>query len=346
MAGPARKPVPGGAPGAPPAPGGGERPGFSFLISADGHMLKTALDGLLAGWPPERGAWERHVFWGDEEPPPRFWELLSLEELFGAARAVVVRQAQLWPAAVWKKLSRAIARPAARTWPVFCLEGEWEKRRPRLPAHITRLRCFAFADERGWVWRGEGLSERDLPRHVRERARALGVNFEQDALAQFCASVPPDGLAIENELAKLGLMAGGAPVTTAMTATAGWSPECNVFACIRRMESGDLAGVWRELARSDDSDRLLFSLLALLAREWRLLWQITAGENVRLHPSDASFKRALAQRLGTGGIARGFAALADAEWQVKSGRRSPAQALESVAVEMTALCAPQRAARN
>lgn len=325
-----------------PAGPGGERPGFSFLVCPDGYMLRGALDEALAAWPPERGAWERHVFWGDEEPAPRFWELLSLEELFGAARAIVVRQAQLWPAAVWKKLSRAIARPSARAWPLFCLEGEWEKRRPKIPAHITRLRCFVFADERGWVWRGEGLGERDLGRHVRARARTLGLSFAPDALEQFCASVPPDGLAIENELRKLLLMAGTDAVSTAMTATGGWSPECNVFACIRQMEQGNLAGVWRELARSEDGDRLLFSLLALLAREWRLLWQLLAGEDVRLHPSDASAKRALAQRLGAGGIARGFAALADAEWQVKSGRRSPAQALESLAVEMAALCAPAR----
>ncbi|MBD5416387.1 MAG: DNA polymerase III subunit delta [Desulfovibrio sp.] len=331
----------GAAKGAPPGTGG-EKPGFSFLVCPDGHMLRRALDDALAACPPELGQWERHVFWGDEEPPPRFWELLSLEELFGASRAVVVRQAQLWPAAVWKKLSRAIARPAARTWPVFCLEGEWEKRRPKIPAHITRLRCFAFADERGWVWRGEGLTERDVPRHVRERARALGLAFEPQALEQFCASVPPDGLAIENELTKLRLMSGDAPVTSAMTAAGGWTPECNVFACIRRMESGDLAGVWRELARSDDGDRLLFSLLALLAREWRLLWEILAGEEPRLHPSDASFKRALAQRLGPSGLAQGFAALADAEWQVKSGRRSPSQSLESLAAAMTALCAPPR----
>ena len=340
MAGPAHSPGPGAAKAAPVT--GGEKPGFSFLVCPDGHMLRSALDDALAACPPERGQWERHVFWGDEEPPPRFWELLSLEELFGASRAVVVRQAQLWPAAVWKKLSRAIARPSGRVWPVFCLEGEWEKRRPKIPAHITRLRCFAFADGRGWVWRGEGLTERDVPRHVRERARALGLAFEPQALEQFCASVPPDGLAIENELAKLRLMAGDAPVTSAMTAAGGWTPECNVFACIRRMESGDLAGVWRELARSDDGDRLLFSLLALLAREWRLLWQLLAGEEVRLHPSDASFKRALAQRLGTAGLAQGFAALADAEWQVKSGRRSPSQSLESLAAAMTALCAPPR----
>lgn len=338
MTGPTQKPNPGNAEAVQGK--GRERPGFSFLVCPDGHLLRGALAKTLEAWPPERGAWERHVFWGDEEPQSQFWELLSLEELFGAARAIVVRQAQLWPAAIWKKLSRALARPAPRTWPVFCLEVEWEKRRPKIPAHIARLRCFAFADERGWVWRGEGLGERDLPRHVRERAQALGLAFEPDALEQFCASVPADGLAIENELLKLRFMAAYKPVTTAMTATAGWSPECNVFACIRQMQKGDLAGVWRELARSEDSDRLLFSLLALLAREWRLLWQLLAGENVRLYPADAAFKRALAQRLGMAGVARGFAALADAEWQVKSGRASPAQALESVAVEMTMLCAP------
>lgn len=320
-----------------------QRPGFTFLVCPDGRLLRAALERQLAAHPPASGAWERHVFWGDEEPAPQFWEQLALQGLFGAARAVVVRQAQLWPATVWKKVSHALARPAAQCWPFFCLEGAWERGQPRIPAHIARLRCMAFADRQGWIWRQDGLNERGVKKYVLQRARELGLTFEQDALEQFCAAVPPEGQAIEGELDKLRLLCGregGGAVTADMTGSAPWSPEFNVFGCIRHMEAGNLPAVWRELARGEESDSLLFSLLALLARELRLLWKLQAGEPVRLHPGEAGFKRQLARGLGPERLAEAMAALVDAEAQVKSGRRDPGQSLEALAVRMTALFSP------
>ncbi|WP_165069049.1 DNA polymerase III subunit delta [Desulfovibrio sp. ZJ200] len=334
------------------------KPGFTFLVCPDSQLLRTYLREQLAAFPPASGQWERHVYWGDEEPPPRFWEQLALPGLFGTARALVVRQAQLWPAAVWKNVSQALGRPSTQCWPFFCLEVNWEKGQPKIPAHIAKLRCMGFADRQGWIWRHEGLTERGIKRHVQQRAAALQLSFEPDALEQFCAAVPPDALAIENELQKLTLLrnaggvrspedtaTGNAPalktITTAMTSTGSWSPECNIFACIRHMEAGNLAAVWKELARSRDNDSLLFSLLALLAREMRLLWQTWAGEKVRLHPSEAGFKRQLALRLGPRGLAESMAAIMDAEWQVKSGRRTPEQSLEFLAARLTCLFAGQ-----
>ena len=335
------------------------RPGFNFLVCSDGQLLRTHLARLLASHPPQpgqlSGQWERHVYWGDEEPSPRFWEQLTLQGLFGAPRALVVRQAQLWPAAVWKKISHALARPSEQSWPFFCLEMAWDKGQPKIPAHMAKLRCMSFADQRGWIWRHEGLNERAVKKHVLQRSQTLGLRFEQDALEQFCISVPPDAQAIENELEKLLLLRdaakdsgeAGAPgndaVTLPMIATASWSPECNIFACIRHMEAGNLAGVWKELSRSRDGDSLLFSLLALLAREMRLLWQIRAGEKVRVHPNEAGVKCQVAARLGPAGIAEGMALIVDAEWQVKSGRRTPEQSLDFLAARMTGLFqTPQR----
>lgn len=328
------------------------RPGFSFLVCPDGQLLRAQMERLLAAFPPASGQWERHVYWGDEEPSPRFWEQLTLQGLFGAPRVLVVRQAQLWPAAVWKKVSHALARPSEQCWPFFCMEVAWDKGQPKIPAHIAKLRCMAFADREGWIWRQDGLNERAVKKHVLQRSSELGLRFEQDALEQFCVSVPPDAQAIENELRKLLLLRNatqqtdGGPepgrVTLAMTATASWSPECNVFDCIRHMEAGNLAAVWKELARSQDWDSLLFSLVALLARELRLLWQLWAGEKARVHPNEAAFKRQLAARLGPTALAEGFSTVMDAELQVKSGRRSPGQSLEYLATAMTALFAGGR----
>ena len=329
------------------------RPGFSLLICPDGQLLRARLDRLLAAHPPRSGVWERRVYWGDEEPPAAFWEELTLPGLLGASRALVVRQAQLWPVAVWKKLSRALSRPTEQCWPFFCLEVPWEKGQPKLPAALTKLRCLKFAEEQGWLWRHEGLTPYSLKNHLVQRGRALGLRFAPDALERLCASVPPDARAVENELEKIlllraALTAQGAPqppeVDLSQIPTGGWSPDCNVFACIQHMEAGNITALWQELARNEDGSGLLFSFLALLARELRLLWQIKAGENVRLYPKDAAAKRALAARLSPATLAEALAHVMDAEWQVKSGRRSPEQSLDFLAARLTGLLAPAETA--
>ena len=323
------------------------RPAFSFLICPDGQLLRAHIESLLTSHAPGKGQWERHVYWGDEEPTPRFWEQLTLQGLFGTSRAVVVRQAQLWPANTWGKISKMLTHPAEQCWPLFCLEGAWDKGQPKIATYIAKLPCMSLADSRGWIWRQDGLNEYAVKKYVLQRAKTLHLSFMPDALEQFCATVPLDAQAIEGELNKLCLLVSAmretgdgtdaGRVTYDMIGTADWSPECNNFACIRLMEAGNLVGVWKELARSDDKDRLCFTLLALLEREVRLLWQMQAGENVRMPPRDATFKRTVAGRLGAAGIAAAMSTLVDAELQVKSGRRSPEQCLEYVAAHMTTL---------
>ena len=248
--------------------------------------------------------------------------------------------------------SAALGRPSEQCRPFFCLETAWEKGQPKLPAHIKKLRCLTFAEQQGWIWKNEGLTERTIRRHVQERARALRVPFEEDAFEQFCASVPADANAVENELSKLRLMLDAEEekkppepprVTAALLGGTGWSPESNVFACIRHMEAGNLSAVWKELGRSrHDPEGLFFPLLSLLARDVRLLWQCRMGENVRMHPSEAAFKQQLAARLGAAGLAELMSMIMDAEWQVKSGRRSVEQSLDMLAADVTDLCARAR----
>ena len=95
------------------------RPGFSFCICPDGKLLRQQVEELL-GAHPDEGA-ERHVFWGDDELPPKFWEILTLQGLFPTSRVLVMRNAHALTADVWKRLSAALSRPNPQTWPLFCL---------------------------------------------------------------------------------------------------------------------------------------------------------------------------------------------------------------------------------
>ena len=169
-----------------------ERPGFSFLICPDMMLLRGQMEKMLAPY----GDFERHVYWGDEEPPPKFWESLALEGLFGNPQVIVARQAQNWPAPVWKKISKVLGRGQSLAWPIFCLETAFDKGKPKLPAHIAKLRCLSFAGEKGWVWRNEGLTERNLPSHIQQRAKELGLTFDRDAFALLCTTLPPNAAAV------------------------------------------------------------------------------------------------------------------------------------------------------
>ncbi len=315
------------------------RPGFSFCLCPDGKLLRQQVEELLAGC-PEPGR-ERHVYWGDDDLPPKFWELLTLQGLFSTSRVLLLRNAHSLSADIWKRLSAALARPNAQTWPIFCLEVAWEKGQPKVPAHITKLPCFTFAEAKGWVWRSPGLEPRALRRHILIQARALGLALEpgcEDILAE---TLLPDAAAVEAELGKLSLLAGDKPLTPEQARSVSPTVAFNVFTFLRQLQSGQTAAVWKSMLEEQaKGEEPLFYLLAMLQREARQLWQILAGEQVRLSPSDQQAKQQTASRLGAGGLAKLWDAMHTAELSVKSGRRSPGQALDALMGDLTLLFAP------
>ena len=295
------------------------------------------MDGLLKRVNAVGREREIRTFWADEGLDGRFWEALTMQGLTERPRALLVRGAQTLTAEVWKKLSAVLAPPRPAILPVFFLESLWEKGQPKLPAHIAKLRCLEFADKQGWVWRSAGLDARALRKHVQQRAAALELRLTPDALDALCAVVTPDAAAVRGVLEQLALASGDGEVGVELVRNMAESaPEVIIFEFIRHLQSGNSAAVWRTLLREGDGgESLLFPLLALLTREARLLWQIQAGENVWLPQQTANLKRSLASRLGTSGLANLFAALMEAEWAVKSGRRQPLQALEELVGSLT-----------
>lgn len=310
-----------------------ERPGFSFLISPDSALLKSGLDKLVSGHPPPGKNWKRAVFWGDEEPDGNFWNSLNQMGLFASHTLIIVRQAELWNAAVWKQLDAALARRLEHAWPLLCLEVQWEKGKPKIPACIQKSRCFALAEKKGWLCSWPPLSGAELQRFAQNQAKTLALRLSSSDLADLCSSVAPDANSITNELKKLSLLS--PDERAGLLSSGGLFHENDAFRLIKKLMAGDLAGVWKELWANND-EGLLFFVLALLARELRLLWQLASGEEPRMHPSEAQRKRALAKKLGHAGLSQCFSLLAQTEWNVKSGRASPGQALESLCAQITA----------
>ena len=317
-------------------------PGFYFCLCPDSTLAREHVDGLLKRVNAVGREREIRTFWADEGLDGRFWEALTMQGLTERPRALLVRGAQTLTTEVWKKLSAVLATPRPDILPFFFLESLWEKGQPKLPAHIAKLRCLEFADKQGWVWRSAGLDARALRKHVQQRAAALELRLTPDALDALCAVVTPDAAAVRGVLEQLALASGDGEVGVELVRNMAESaPEVIIFEFIRHLQSGNSAAVWRTLLREGDGgESLLFPLLALLTREARLLWQIQAGENVWLPQQTANLKRSLASRLGTSGLANLFAALMEAEWAVKSGRRQPLQALEELVGSLTLAFTP------
>lgn len=317
-------------------------PAFTFLVCPDAQILRQEFEARVAACPPPQGQWDRRTYWADEPPPPAFWEDLQAQAgLFGASRVLFVHQAQLWPAAVWKDISRQLAQVSPNTWPFFALEVAFEKGKPKIPAHIAKLACVGYARQQQWLWEHPGLTEKTVRTHLQQRAKVLGLALEPAAANLLAQSVLPDATAIENELQKLLLLCPpGGKVTPAMLDSGQWNPEENAFACVRALQSGNWQGAFQEVARSEP-DQFFFSLASLLERECRTLWQLARGEEPRGVPAFAlDAKRQLARRMDLPRLARGMGMLAQAEHAVKSGQWAPDQALEMVVTRMAQLFRP------
>ncbi|CAK7016673.1 MAG: hypothetical protein DELT_02264 [Desulfovibrio sp.] len=335
------------------------RPGFIICACPDSYLARARVEQALAEHAPSSGnggggllgasspgVWERHAFWGDEPLPGAFWEHLTLQGLFAAPKAVIVHNAQNIPAESWRKISAALSSPNSETWPFFHLQVAFEKGKPKIPAHIASLACCSFAEKQGWFWNIPGLDERSKTRFVQGEATKRGLTFAPGALERITASLPGDATAIGTEMDKLALAAKDGTLTADLADILDREVEPDVFSLIRNLQQGRAAPVWEQaLASERGSDSLAFAFLATLAREARQLWQISVGEPVRLPPQVLSAKTSLARSLGLAGIAKLWHLALEADKGVKTGERSPDQALDSLLSSLSLLFRPNSGAR-
>lgn len=331
------------------------RPGFTICVCPDRYLVRTYIEETLTGNPPESpggllgpspSVWERHAFWGDDPLPDAFWEHLTQQGLFGTPKAVIVHNAQNVPAAIWKNLSQTLSVPNADIWPFLCLSVAFERGKAKRPAHIAKLPCIQFAEKQGWVWSSQGIDEYGKAAFVKTEAKKRNISFGPGALEAILPRLPQDAASIGTELDKLGLAAppgGVIPATLAEILDRETEPD--VFSIIRNLQQprggqGALA-VWDQaLASERGSDSMTFALLSMLAREARQLWQICVGEPVRLPGHILSAKTTLARSLGLAGIARLWHLALEADKGIKTGERSPDQALDSLLASLSLLFSP------
>ncbi|MDR1856035.1 MAG: hypothetical protein LBR22_02580 [Desulfovibrio sp.] len=335
------------------------RPGFNILLCPDPFLVMAEVARLMEAHPPEEGgSWERRIFWGDEAPDGNFWDTLLMRGMFGGQRVIVVRNAHLWKKKTWEGISQALARPLPHAWPMLCIEAEWEwGRMPKCVADISPLKFWSFADGKGWRWTHGGLVDRMpaesrrggveytlMRTHVQARARALGLALSQDAMECICSLLAMDAGIVESELVKLRAYCGPRKdrpdtVTVDMVSAMYSTAEVNTFGCLNAIEAGNLANVWREVARNAGDVSFLFKLMSMIENRFKTMWDILVEDSLQgVQPFVLKTLGSLAARLGLEGVARGLTLIVETELKLKSGALQDTHVLDHFLINMTLLC--------
>lgn len=314
------------------------RPQFNFIVCNDSRLLQDEIKTLQGKYQENSRKWQRKVFWADEFEQDSFWNSLRQQNLFSEPSLVILRHANELGAPFWKALSGVLAHPVQDVWLILCLEVDYEKGHFKVPAHIQKSSCYLHAAKEGWLREIPPLAGAGLRKYVEKIMKKANLELCQDTFEAFCEMVEPNAAAIENEARKFSLLRSAGLMEQDFLANLGSSVEAGIFQNVANLEKGDWKEIITQTSRIDKS-AFLFPLIALLAREFRLLWQLTHNESPPLRPAEAQFKKNLARKLGPEGIAKGFALLADCEYQIKSGRQSPEQTLDFLVPQIINLCA-------
>lgn len=151
----------------------------------------------------------------------------------------------------------------------------------------------------------------------------------------------PDAAAVDAELSKLQLLADGKPLTQEQARSVSPTTEFNVFAFLRQLQAGQTASVWKSILEEQSKGRgtAFLSARHAPARGTPALANPCRGTGPH-GPSDQQAKQQTASRLGAAGLAKLWDAMHTAELSVKSGRRSPSQALDALMGDLTLLFTP------
>ena len=208
-------------------------------------------------------------------------------------RMVVVRGMEQWrergKSAEAERLAEGLTRMGGSTCLVLIASAEEEddKRKVAVTVKLDNAVKKLGAVVKFSALKGEGLSK-----WVSQRVREEGKQIEPDAVNLLLDSAGHELLTLEQEILKLVCWVGEHPTITAKdvgTVTAS-SPEDVVFKLIdsiTRKETDNALQLLAEVHRYDPKPQAVAGkLLALLSRQYRMLWQAKFLDSKRIAPRD------------------------------------------------------------
>jgi len=232
------------------------------------------------------------VLEADTAAPEQILAAAGLAPFGSPYRLVVVRGAEVYRRREKQADAERLAQGISSLGPSSCLAlrvaaAEDEKSRGKT---ILTAKLDAAIRARGATVQCKPLTEHDLLDWLAAQARAAGKRLGEEAGLRLIQSAHGDRTALVNELEKALCYVGDGPAITleAVEATCSYDPEDVMFKlvdAITRRDADRALRLLRELLRYDTKPQSVAGrLLALLARQYRLLWQAHELSRRRFDP--------------------------------------------------------------
>ena len=191
--------------------------------------------------------------------------------------------------------------------------------------------------------------EWELPNWIQQRARDEGGEISWDAARELAGLVGNDLRMLDQEIDKLLLYANGQPVTeTDVRALVSRAREASVFDLVDYVGRREADKALRLLHRLLDEGAPPLRLLAMLARQVRILIQVSElqasrmspdqiAKRLKLHPYVVKKGLAQAPNFAMSQLEEAHALLVETDWMIKTGEMEGELALDVLVVSLTRL---------
>jgi len=241
-----------------------------YLFLGEGDLLKEEawhhlLDKIV---PPKARQFNGERLLAKEHPAPEVLGRLSAMPMFGSKRLLMVQHIEGWP----KEQFRAIESYLTHPFPSACLvlSSTQKKGLEKLQAAVEAV---------GGVVHFSPPTERDAPRWLQMRARQLQKVLSPQAASFLVEQVGVDLYRLQSELEKLGAYVGDREKIELEDAREAISSQRSftVFELLRYVGQGQTKEAISALRKLLLAGEQPLVILALLARQIRILWQAKDG---------------------------------------------------------------------
>ena len=186
----------------------------------------------------------------------------------------------------------------------------------------------------------------ELPGWIQKRASAKKGNLSAEAIELLSALIGPDLRLLDLEIEKLLLYADGRQVTSEdVLALVSRAREANIFDLVDCVGRRETDRALRLLHQFLDDDEAALYLLAMLARQIRILIQVSElqsefmgkqemAKRLKLHPYVVEKAMAQARNFEMPQLEAAHQRLIQADWAIKTGQQDGALALDMLIVDL------------
>jgi DNA polymerase III subunit delta len=275
-----------------------------------------------------------------EHAAPEVLGCLSALPMFGKKRLLMVQNIEAWP----KDQLKAVAAYVAHPYPTACLVLSSTHKKG-----LEKLQ--AAAEARGSLVQFNSPTERDAPRWLQMRARQYQKRLSPQAASCLVEQLGVDLYRLQSELEKLVSYVGDSEnidlgdVKEAVISQRSFT----VFELLRYVSQGHVRQAVSSLRNLLLSGESPLGILALLARQVRLIWQAKdaierrlpsaeLGRKLNLPPSVVSNYTHQAQSFSEEALYRIHCLIRDTDLAIKSTSTAPQLLLEALVLR---LCQPE-----